>query len=403
MNFSIVHRVARLFVAITVGVLLFLTARTAEAYPWMLRHEYTGCAQCHVDPSGAGLLTLYGRAQSEVLLRSHYTAGSAEEDPVLGGFVFGAIPLPEKGFRAQVDARAMTMRVAPPAPAPVVTRTILMQADAMVGIELPSVRGAAQVGYVHEGALAASVTHGLNDRVVSRQHWLGITLDSDDQVLARAGRMNLPFGLRILEHTMAVRSETRTDINAAQQHGVAVGYSGEKIRGEAMAVLGNFQLSPDDLRERGYAGYAELVASPTTVVGASSMILHTDYDLAAGAPSFRQAHGIFGRMAIAKPLVVMAETDLLVRSPRRQVLTTGLAGLLQADFEPWQGLHFIGSGELVDRTLSREPVSYGAWLSTQWFFLPHVDVRFDFIWQSVAQSATRSDVTTLLGQIHAFL
>ena len=45
---------------------------TAQAYPWMIRHDYTGCGVCHVDPSGAGLLTDYGRAQSVLLMQMNY-------------------------------------------------------------------------------------------------------------------------------------------------------------------------------------------------------------------------------------------------------------------------------------------------------------------------------------------
>lgn len=55
---------------------------------------------------------------------------------------------------------------------------------------------------------------------VSREHWAGWDL-LDGSVLVRAGRIALPFGLRTLEHTLWVRSETRTDIEQNQQHGLA--------------------------------------------------------------------------------------------------------------------------------------------------------------------------------------
>ena len=47
----------------------------AHAYPWMIRHGYSGCGVCHVDPSGAGLLTDYGRAQSELLMATRWSEG----------------------------------------------------------------------------------------------------------------------------------------------------------------------------------------------------------------------------------------------------------------------------------------------------------------------------------------
>jgi hypothetical protein len=275
-----------------------------------------------------------------------------------------------------------------------------MQADAAAGLELERVRAAATLGYAHDGALAASVTRG-DDRVVSRQHWIGASLG--EAWLLRGGRMNLPFGVRTLEHTTWVRSATRTDINAAQQHGVAIAYTGEKLRGEVMGVVGNLQLAPPELRERGYSAYAELVAAPWLGVGASSLVLHTEYDLEERVASFRQAHGLFARAAPVRSLVILAEADVLASSPKRRAIQTGTASMLQLDFEPLRGLHLIGTGEVQDRTFARTPPSWGAWGSVHWFFLPHVDVRVDAVWQSLGQESGRTDVVTLLGQIHAFL
>src|SRR4051812_21873295 len=60
-----------LFGLIAFAILSLHSAR-ADAYPWMIRHEYTGCAICHGDPTGGGVLTPYGRAQGDLLLRTHY-------------------------------------------------------------------------------------------------------------------------------------------------------------------------------------------------------------------------------------------------------------------------------------------------------------------------------------------
>ncbi len=50
---------------------------------------------------------------------------------------------------------------------------------------------------------------------------------ADGQITVRAGHMNLPFGIRIPEHTMWVRQATLTDRESAQQDGVAFAYNGE--------------------------------------------------------------------------------------------------------------------------------------------------------------------------------
>ena len=53
----------------------------ADAYPWMMRHNYFGCGNCHADPSGGGLLTAYGRAQGDLLLRMRYGSVTTTETP----------------------------------------------------------------------------------------------------------------------------------------------------------------------------------------------------------------------------------------------------------------------------------------------------------------------------------
>src|SRR5580692_2492064 len=86
-------------VAIAAGATLFLVAAPGQGYPWMIRHGYTGCIPCHTDPSGgAGALTEYGRAQSDLLLRMRYgeSTDSGEADKT-SGLLFGLIaPLPDQ-------------------------------------------------------------------------------------------------------------------------------------------------------------------------------------------------------------------------------------------------------------------------------------------------------------------
>ena len=54
-----------------------LAPRRAHAYAWMIGHGYAGCAICHLDPSGAGLLNEFGREEAADTLRSHYGSDPA--------------------------------------------------------------------------------------------------------------------------------------------------------------------------------------------------------------------------------------------------------------------------------------------------------------------------------------
>src|SRR5450432_863168 len=62
----------RILSLVVVALFVALFPSRAHAYSWMIKHGYSGCPVCHADPSGGELLTSYGRAQSELLLRMHY-------------------------------------------------------------------------------------------------------------------------------------------------------------------------------------------------------------------------------------------------------------------------------------------------------------------------------------------
>jgi hypothetical protein len=171
-----------------------------------------------------------------------------------------------------------------------------------------------------------------------------------------------------------------------------------------MVILGNYQINPDEFRERGYSFYFELLAASRASIGVSSLYTLAKRDrISLESNVARGAHGAFSRLALADPFALLAEFDLLTDSTRE----LGYVGFLQGDYEIVQGLHALVTGEVLDQgypkngeILSTERVpglgkpQFGAWISAAWFFLPHLDVRVDAI--------KRSDFT-LLTQFHAFL
>ena len=59
-------------------------------------------------------------------------------------------------------------------------------------------------------------------------------------LMLRAGRMNLPFGIRTFEHTLWARDLSRTTINDDQQYGLAAAFTDAHWHGELMAIAGNW-------------------------------------------------------------------------------------------------------------------------------------------------------------------
>lgn len=376
----------------------------ANAYPWMIRQGHSGCVQCHMDPSGAGLLTAYGREQGDEELTMRYHGPDADGESRRSGLLWGSVDTPDwlllgAGFRAAfLDVKVGGAPAGPPgSPSAAWSPSlVLMQADLRAGIRAGGFRASASLGVVSDKSYAA-----VTGNLVSREHWVGYSFDHDAFVI-RAGRMNLPFGIRSIEHTLWVRTATETDINDTQEHGVALAYNAPKVRAEVMGILGNYQISPDANRQRGYSATVEAVPSPGMAVGVSSLITHVSEDVNLRVANLRQAHGLFVRLSPVVPLVIFGEGDLVVNSPAGASTTKAFASMLQGDVEPIQGLHLILTGETLTPG-GGAASSYGGWAAIDWFCLRQLDVRFDFMWRSMEAGGDRLDVKAVLVQAHLYL
>jgi len=434
---------------------------SAGAYPWMIKKGYGGCATCHADPSGGETLTPYGRAQGELQLRMQYvramarapteppsddfdsfdsfddvdasthpsegqpdrstappddSAATPAEPGARAGFLWGLVSLPSDLMLGGSIRLASFMRPLLANPGP---RWFPMQADVygvwrIGAFEAGGSVGAARVPAGSEFARRAQITTNQGDQLnaISRTHWVGLRFQNEWWL--RAGRLNLPFGVRIPEHVMWVRSETQTDRESDQQHGVAMAYSGQRVRGEVMLIAGNYQVNPDRYRERGYAGFAELEAADELGLGASSLLTYAEADVVTldEQPTLRQAHGLFARWAASTQVVLLTEADVLLRSRRR----AGYVAFAQSDYEPIQGLHLMLTGEALDAgqdrgaTATAEPSRpgagrprFGGWLGVDWFAWSHIDLRVDGRYEQPQNAAMRDSSLSVLGQLHVYL
>jgi hypothetical protein len=379
--------------------------RDAHAYAWMIKHGYAQCGTCHTDPSGGETLTHMGRVQSDVLLSfGPHPDGYPRER---AGFLFGVIAEPD-WLRLGGSLRAMSIYKFAKGNQDSDFSVFPMQADLYGSADAGPVVLGWSIGYAKvpggsPHARAAQVTGGQGDvpNLISRSHYLGFRLDDD--TLLRVGRLNLPFGMRIPEHVMWVREATRTDRESDQQHGIALAFNRSSWRAELMAIAGNYQVNPDDFRERGYAGYAEYILSPTFALGLNSMWTKARRDrLTLGNNGYvRGAHGVTARAGIGEQFALLTEVDLL-KSTGKGI---GYVGLLQGDFEPLQGLHAMATVEVVNegkpKAASVAPTSgvgklrHGIWLSAAYFFMTHLDARLDVV-------VRKDDPLTAQAQIHMY-
>lgn len=394
-------------------VAISLIPSRAHAYAWMIRHGFAECGGCHVDPMGGETLTGMGRVTGQTLLISDF-GGKSPSD--LAMYLYG-IPEPDN-VRLGGSVRVLNIydfTTNNPVVFP-------MQMDAygaglfgrfVLGLSV----GVSRASSRYEHSSKARVVGNIEDDgfiMVSRNHWLGYRFSDD--LMVRLGRINLPFGLRTPDHTMWVRSETVTDRESDQQHGVSVVYSSGELRGELMGIAGNYQI-PQDIRGYGYSGYLEYSLDTDLALGVSTMLLYsqqepltvdeeiTPYQRAV----LRHSHGLTARYVPWKPLVVLAEADVLKRTD----YGFGYVGFATFDYEPFRGLHLALTGEVLNRGTpdpevlapgverdaqgpGRGETRLGAWTTINWFLLPHLDLRVDLV--------TRQRRATMLqAQLHFYL
>jgi len=376
-----------------------LWSAPAAAYPFMVRHGYTGCGECHTDPSGGGVLTEYGRGQGVILLSSVHNADKRGPEYSPGkskDFLFGAVNLPD-ALALQADIRALII------PEPGKFRAIGMQNDLEGSLDAGVFRADASVGWISSGPARETLTSnaGKGGNLVSRTHWVGV--EPVKNLLVRAGRMNLPYGIRTEQHMLLARTSTLTDANKGQEYGLDVNYEVGKIRAEAMGIAGDLQISPDAYRRRGYSALLGWGPRRNLEIGLSSLMTHAAMDEVTRVATTHQAHEVFGRWAPAGALALLAEAGLTLD----QTVTTtamGSVGYLQADLEPVQGFHVQGTGEWCDNDLSDAAApTYRGWLATQWYIAAHVDLRADAMYGTLY--CTPGVAPSFLGliQAHAYL
>jgi len=410
------------------GVLcsLFWT-ESAHAYAWMIRHDYSACSTCHADPSGGELLTEYGRVTSDLVLRTQYGGTEEESDEKEGedaeefegpstGLFWGAVDLPKSLL---LSGAYRNLYIIEPGADKKFRLIPVMQADLYGQLRLGPVTmggsvgaGKVPVGSPHVRGAQVTANQGDGMNLISRSHYVGV--DIGDSFVLRAGRLNLPFGLRIPEHTTWVREETRSDRESDQQHGLSLAYVGDDLRAEIMAIGGNLQTSygaTDDedysstaIHERGYSMYVEGLGSTRFAAGVTSKVTYSELDPKTyQEKTLRQAHGLTMRWAPHHSVAIMAEADALFRSNAE----AGYVGFVQTDWEPLSGFHLLLTGEVLDRGLddgksvqgsspgAGEP-RMGGWVGFDWFFYKQLEFRTDVMFR-------QEQKPTILGQLHFYL
>jgi len=379
---------------LTAGVvaagLLLLIAAPARAFPqWQLSTGAARCNQCHFAPAGGGLLTGYGQDSA------------GEELATFGGngaFLHGAGTLPRwLGLGGDFRGAFVAEDVQDPAGTKVAAFPMQAQLAARATLGDFSVYGS--VGYRGQIRPNEDVVPEQNyqpiaaSRFISPEHYV-MWRPSPVGPYVRAGRFFAPFGLRMAEHVVYVRSDLGFD-TMQETYNLSGGYVTDDYELHLTAFVPDFVRHMGSV-ESGVTGYLERRIGDQL----GSIAVQGRYASSAGMT--RAIVGGVGKIWIAPArLMVFAEADLQHRELGGAGGSNGFVGTGGLALLPARGVlvTLLGERAQTDLTVARSSTNgVGGLLS--WFPYAHAEVQLLGLLQYPAGMPVAK---TFLAQLHYFL
>ncbi len=349
--------------SVMASLALLATPAAVSAYPQYIAKGYTNCGTCHYSPTGGGLLNSYGHASAEAAIPDVWPVGAVAslrqtiaKNDVTGFDEHGRAALQ---WDVGVDTRLLFLRTPQAANAPPEWTAIPMLVEAGAVLALGRVLAYGTV------TPRRPLAPGAAWNAFSREHWLQVKLDGAWSL--RAGRLVLPFGLRIPDHTEYTREDFGFD-KYDQTYAVEVDDSAEDRLLSVAIFAGDLVEDPWRLQERGAVlSLAQNVPGRATL-GVSLLGGRSEL-VGRGAVSFFSRVRLWGRSYTMGELAGQWR-----RSTRTGEEQLGTAGLFRGGWFARESLDVYV--ELGGRAIS------GAWaltklrylLGANWQVLPWVEI-----------------------------
>lgn len=335
-------------------LLLITLAYTSygQAYPEMIRHNYSSCTACHFSPSGGGLLNQYGRTISaEVLSR---WGNEKEARPF-----YGALDNEKLNSWLQVGGNIRTLQFHHESDSVQEGRTIPMQA----GIE-----AAAQFG-----KWTVAFFFGKLDQNWKVQpefvRYYGIYQISDELNI-RFGRFLPNFGLNIPQHTFATRGA------------LGFGQNGERDALEATWTQEKWNISFTGARSASTRARPEVESSLSTQINyniADSFRAGVSYWLGAEQNQNREIVSLHTSVGFTEHLYLLSEAALQTKKSQGTAEVEGLYHFAKVGYEFTKGIHLQVVEEISQSNLKQGATkmeSYGA----GFLFYPRPHFEFETLY-----------------------
>jgi hypothetical protein len=295
-------------------LMLCLAAGRGHAEPYLAVQSGLKCSQCHVNPTGGGLRSLYGDVFAQTLLPArHLDTGP---DPWTGELT--------RFLRLGGDLRTEAAVTQVPH-----TQTVFQ-------FQLEQVRLYVDAQVVPERLLLYADEQVAPGGSLNREAYV-LYWSADHEWYLKAGQMYLPFGWRLQDQSAYVRQATGINMSTPDQ-GAEFGWLHGHWDAQLDVSNGTAGGPVTDSRK-------QFGSQVTYVESAWRLGLAADYDdRHAGG---RGALGFFGAVRTG-PLSWLGETDVI--DDRSQGAGRGrvLAGLLEADWLIARGNNLKITGEYLD-------------------------------------------------------
>ncbi|HVJ64764.1 MAG TPA: hypothetical protein VM901_05885 [Bdellovibrionota bacterium] len=371
---------------------LTLIAARLEAYPQFIGYGYTSCQVCHFNAFGNGPLTDYGRAVGASAISSNMFSSSSDEALAEASGFLGKKKLPD-WFRPAVGFRSLLLMSEIQSDQSHM-RYIPMQMDASATFISPNQNHWASVtiGYMP----ARGLNPKTEDRMplISREHYISTRLAENWRVMG--GMMDVPYGIRIPDHTSHSRSQTQLAQND-QSHMIALHQFGEKYEIALAALAGNL-FQEADLRQKGASLMAEYDLYEKVRIGHSHLYTKNAY-------RSRLMNAVHARIGAGEGSAVLFEAGTVLQRSEIPQSTLGAYVMFENMIRAARGLHFVVAGEVsTNDTRAGAPRVFRLGPGLQWFLMNRVEWRTDLHLKRTSDAPTvEQDTVNFLTQIHLWL
>ena len=262
-------------------IFLFSVSTKVYSFPQNISYGYTSCVTCHISPDGGGKASDYGHLALKSFIPdkkdliswlSNYREERAKN--LVAGYDENYKPKAQFGLGGSIRGMLLSKHQLSPENSSSI-RAFPMLIEARTIALYGNFGFYAALNLLLERDQSKPESNNRIPKAFSRAHWLLYKLE--DKFYFRLGRMELPFGLKTVDHTRATRS--LIGFGTKDQHyGLQFDYVTEKFSMHFMPFFGNYlkeKYAKNLTEEKGVSLNLNFIWPRHYIFGASTLFKRT--------------------------------------------------------------------------------------------------------------------------------